>query len=1659
MEAYIKESIYVLDYQDNVVDAIYISDDHRTPGYAYSINVEEANTGYSNLTFTMPNYINDEDGNAILNPRMKLLTPLVKLRYRREVYYTGIGDKAEINVNEPINLGEYGIFQQTTYPRPGEPDGLIEDYVMDYIVQPTQKNRNNLEISTQFTAIDYPRFNLSKKHFGLTFAEGSVTRSDWSIYDKTPMSSPGTIQYIQWDASKYGRFSTVEVWDPANASGYPLNEDQLNDLLEDTGVWSYGVSSTAFYWPIVSTARYEGTLYNENDYLILNIFPKMLGDNITDPDIIETTLDRYTCTWNQLEQNRWYLTPNNATNYLLHILDTTNWSINSTSDRYDGTYVTATHFTEENREAGIRALLTPAPHNVEHYVIVKEFKNLDGQYKGTVSNIEDLPSSSVKDDRYFLLTFDENNKIINTEMYVWDGTRWYKDLDDKDYCRTSFWTWDESTSQFIEVTNKAWTSSIDKKTGVLYDVDPIETEVATPDGAIENYEVTEYTGYLNLSDSNCYNAITALCKEFQLYPIFDCINRKVSLKQFAGKNYGLTYRLGSNIASTGVKADGEKVITKLRCYGGVRPDGSEQINLGDAERRYKQLYTGEFDTPQDLPTSEVGGYWALVDNGESPVYSYDNTSNLWSPVQPNEKGEYWVTVGNESYNIDLETGLTLPWNPNDPAYIQERSPYGTEYIYNFKWMYDNNWMTKQQILDFYALNKQINDKNKTFLATYTENFNATNAAYVQATVDYDTFNGEFQACLNSMANTYYKIPTSPGEGKFTAFPYAPLGTELRSDGHGGQKYYAPLYHCYACGYTHKGTVPNGPCPNCGKIGYLEQKYLYIPVFDDFTTTSERTKPQSKGFYQALLEQLGTQVARENISIVDKIPTQRIDGLTDEVSYIINGQVTYDKSANMYNWNDYVERWQDNYGPMLDNLRNMEELLQRCEDLETQYNIYAGEIQKIEDEIQDRFGDYIVEGKYKDEEVAYEAILMNKALEASDKYAIPEITYNLNVIDTTGMIEYRWGVPDECNDVVRLLHNAGQIVPHPGDYCSIYDEHMGLVGVPGLITNIKRVLDDPKSNSITLDTAYHDADELVGNIINATNTVLNHSDVYARTAILNTDGTIAGSALSDSLEKSSSENVSLIGVKGSSLLDSTGLVVSDPKDANRKLKYAGAGVYSTVDNGVTWLSMMTPDGVNANYINAGSIDTKNVQIMSGRYGKVVLDNLGLSVKDNAMQTYSLPTTKDSDNFWDWSTTNLNAFIGVNRENEGLLYLKGQMQVTGGSKIGNWVVGTNDLYNVGKTIYLSPGGVQKTILNNTDLKTFVAGNNFAVTTGGKLLATGADITGKIVITDTNSEMNKGTIGGWTSTDNGLKNAASGTTLVLSPAGGAITGTVHSSGSRSDWGIFMNSKFGVTTSGDLYASNATISGNITATTLTATDSGKIGPWIFNDEAIYNGIGIGTAGSTGLGNYTDWAFWANNGVFRVAQDGYLYASNANIAGTIDAGSGYIGGWEINNSSITGGTTTLNKNGKISFSKGDAFFAMGDSTEHPRASSINVKDYISFRKKELSVDSTADEIGRVGTEHANGLVMASNDANDINIVGGGTVRLRSNGGDANTGIAVYNSVIYADSDMQFNGAIRVGSNNSGKSCTVHYEDTSGLISSSQTLVFMNGILVSASHY
>jgi hypothetical protein len=119
--------------------------------------------------------------------------------------------------------------------------------------------------------------------------------------------------------------------------------------------------------------------------------------------------------------------------------------------------------------------------------------------------------------------------------------------------------------------------------------------------------------------------------------------------------------------------------------------------------------------------------------------------------------------------------------------------------------------------------------------------------------------------------------------------------------------------------------------------------------------------------------------------------------------------------------------------------------------------------------------------------------------------------------------------------------------------------------------------------------------------------------------------------------------------------------------------------------------------------------------------------------------------------------------------------------------------------------------------------------------------------------------------------------------------------------------NGTFHVDRNGNLTANSANIKGHVEASSGSFTGSvnastGQIGPWVFNPEAIFNGKGIGTAGSCGISNISGWAHWAGNGNFRVDENGYLFCNNANITGSITATSGsFTGEVHATSGSFTG--------------------------------------------------------------------------------------------------------------------------------------------------------------
>lgn len=202
------------------------------------------------------------------------------------------------------------------------------------------------------------------------------------------------------------------------------------------------------------------------------------------------------------------------------------------------------------------------------------------------------------------------------------------------------------------------------------------------------------------------------------------------------------------------------------------------------------------------------------------------------------------------------------------------------------------------------------------------------------------------------------------------------------------------------------------------------------------------------------------------------------------------------------------------------------------------------------------------------------------------------------------------------------------------------------------------------------------------------------------------------------------------------------------------------------------------------------------------------------------------------------------------------------------------------------------------------------------------------------------NSGQLGGFKIGTNDLSNGTWGTDKsVLMSTGTTENKAVGGSSAISGWCFTAGSKFGVTTSGDLYASNANISGIVTS------ENGKIGGFTISQYNI-KGTNVGLGCASGH----DYAFWAGNSTgssapFRVDHDGTLTATNASITGTITsdnitATGGNIGGWVITSDDIQGSNTydgtlytiglkNVTTGGSSSFTISDQDFIYSDLTSN----------------------------------------------------------------------------------------------------------------------------------
>ena len=214
----------------------------------------------------------------------------------------------------------------------------------------------------------------------------------------------------------------------------------------------------------------------------------------------------------------------------------------------------------------------------------------------------------------------------------------------------------------------------------------------------------------------------------------------------------------------------------------------------------------------------------------------------------------------------------------------------------------------------------------------------------------------------------------------------------------------------------------------------------------------------------------------------------------------------------------------------------------------------------------------------------------------------------------------------------------------------------------------------------------------------------------------------------------------------------------------------------------------------------------------------------------------------------STFNGETISGNN--NWGILttmgYFEGAIISTEG-QIGGWTIGDTKLYHNTNSITSTDAGLY---LGTDGIRNYSSGTQYVNITSGKITALGVDVSGKITATS-------GAIGGFDITSTAIKTkdvaVTSNADNSISLSSADFTRTINST-SRAGLRFAIGDKFGVTGDGAIYASSATISGAITATSLT------LGTGVTIAQSQVDGLTTALNGKASTSSVTDAAKTATN-------------------------------------------------------------------------------------------------------------------------------------------------------------------------------------------------------
>ena len=189
----------------------------------------------------------------------------------------------------------------------------------------------------------------------------------------------------------------------------------------------------------------------------------------------------------------------------------------------------------------------------------------------------------------------------------------------------------------------------------------------------------------------------------------------------------------------------------------------------------------------------------------------------------------------------------------------------------------------------------------------------------------------------------------------------------------------------------------------------------------------------------------------------------------------------------------------------------------------------------------------------------------------------------------------------------------------GDSCSIIDrdffgynsdDKITPYKLPIVITEITSYLNQPEKDVIKVQNYLNSFDDLFQRITATTQSLQYRQGSFERAAsIVNYEKTIDFAAIQQSFDDN--EDLVLNSSNQAVTWDSTGITITDNSNAALKLKLIAGGLFLTNDGGASWKNAIRGDGISADVLTAGRINTNEIYLYDGNNPLFRWDNRGLT----------------------------------------------------------------------------------------------------------------------------------------------------------------------------------------------------------------------------------------------------------------------------------------------------------------------------------------------------------------------------------------------------------------------------------------------------------------